>query len=103
MKRLIASTAIVLGLACVGSASAAKLETYEINLGTGDEMIAFVGDTPAGYVKAQHLAREWEAQRHLDLAPQSIVARAIDNSSAGMASQVRLPVPDNEVAYVHVH
>jgi hypothetical protein len=102
MKRLIATTAIALGLTCAASASAAEYETYQVDLGLGYAMIAFVGDTPAGYVRAQHLAKAWEGRRHLGLGPMTVVGRAIDNSS-GVAKQAPLPVPDNEVAYVHVH
>lgn len=104
MKRLVAIAVAVAGLAAIGTANAAQPETYTLNLHNGYEMLAFVGNTPAEYAKAQRLASRWEGQRHLGLGPQTIVARAIDNTEGTAKQQIRrMGVPAGEVAYVHVH
>lgn len=102
MKRLIGTSALVFGLVCVGSVQAANFETYSVDLRNGYELVAFVGNTPAEYAKAQHMAKMWETQRHLGLGPQTITAVALDNST-GVAKQLRLNVPENAIAYVNVH
>lgn len=102
MKRLIIASAVALGLACVGSASAAQYETYTTDLHYGYELVVFVGHTPAEFAKAQLAANRWEGQRHLGLGPQTIAAVAVDDSS-GMVKQVRWTSPDNQVAVVDIH
>lgn len=104
MKRPLIVIAAIAGLAVASAASAAQPETYQIDLSNGYAMVAFVGNTPAEYAKAQRLANRWEGQRHLGLGPQTIVARAIDNSEGTAKQQIRrLGVPDTDVAYVQVH
>jgi hypothetical protein len=78
MKRLIIPVVIALGIACVGQASAA-VETYTVDM-NGYAVIGFVGTTPEDFALAQRQASSWEAQRQLDLKPQSIKAVAIDQS-----------------------
>lgn len=102
MKRLIIASTAVFGLACVGSASAAQFETYTTDLHNGYELMAFVGNTPAEFAKAQRAANMWEGQRHLGLGPQTIAAVAVDNSS-GLVKQIRWTGPDNAVAVVDIH
>jgi hypothetical protein len=110
MKRLIIATTIALSLACAGSISAAQdqtratnlenftvtaptgqYETYFIDLHTGYGLEAFVGNTHSQYVQAARAAERSETLRKLGVAPQPIVAVAIDNSNGpGVAKRVLL-------------
>ncbi len=99
MKRLIIAASVALGVACASSASAARLETYAINLHFGYGLIAFVGNSPAEYARAKQAADNWEGRRHLGLGPLTVAAVAIDNS-AGLTREVRVIGPDKAVAVV---
>ena len=80
MKRLIIPTVIALGVACLGQAQAAAVETYTVDMAGGYAVVGFVGTTPEDFAIAQREAAAWEAQRQLTLKPQSMKAVAIDES-----------------------
>ncbi|MFC4528158.1 hypothetical protein ISN76_14140 [Dyella halodurans] len=88
MKRLMISTVVTLGFAWIGQVNA-EVETYTINV-NGHVVVGFVGATPAEVAQAQHLAKNWEAQRHLMLKPQSMKAVAIRQSPSGALTQAEL-------------
>ncbi|WP_266151090.1 hypothetical protein ISN76_20265 [Dyella halodurans] len=88
MKRLIIPAVIALGFAFIGQANAA-IETYTVDL-NGYVVVAFVGATPAEVAQAEHLAKSWEAQRHLMLKPQSMKAIAVRQSATVALTQAQL-------------
>jgi hypothetical protein len=124
MKRQIIVTTIVIGLACIGSVSAAQdetqttnmqnvtvteapaqYETYVVDLHMGYGLEALVGSTHSQYVQAQRVADRSEALRQQGLALRPLVAVAIDNSSGpGVAKQFELiDAAQNTVAIVNVY
>ncbi|WP_199536018.1 hypothetical protein [Dyella solisilvae] len=56
----------------------------------GYVVVAFIGATPAEVAQAQRLAKNWEAQRHLMLKPQSMKAVAIRQSPTVALTQAEL-------------
>ncbi|AIF49438.1 hypothetical protein [Dyella japonica] len=88
MKRTMISMVVALGIACIGQANAA-VETYTVDM-NGYVIVGFVGSTPAEVAQAQRLARNWEAQRHLMLKPQSMKAVAIRQSPIDALTQTEL-------------
>jgi hypothetical protein len=56
MKRLIIAASVAMGMVCASSASAARLETYVVNLHFGYGLIAFVGNSPAESARARQAA-----------------------------------------------
>ena len=124
MKRQIIATTIALGLACVGSVSAAQdqtqttnmqnvtvteapaqYETYVVDLHMGYGLEALVGTTHSQYVQAQRAAERAEALREQGIPRQPDVAVAIDNSSGpGVAKQIQLiDSAQDTVAIVNVN
>jgi hypothetical protein len=88
MKLLMIPMVVGVGFAYVGQASAA-VETYTVPM-NGYVVVGFVGATPAEVAQAEHLAKSWEAQRHLMLKPQSIKAVAIRQSPTVALTQAEL-------------
>ncbi len=80
MKRLMIGATLAVGLTCIGTAAIAHEDRQLVELDNGFAVLAIVAHSPAEFAKAQHEARMMEAQRRVDLGPQSIVARAIDES-----------------------
>jgi hypothetical protein len=88
MKRLTMSVVIALGFTCIGQASAA-VEAYTVDM-NGYMAVVFVGAMPGEVAQAEHLAKNWEAQRHLMLKPQSMKAFAIRQSPTVALTQAEL-------------
>ncbi|SFS11811.1 hypothetical protein SAMN05216570_2570 [Dyella sp. OK004] len=124
MKRPIIATTIALGLACIGSVSAAQdeirttnlqyvtvnappgqYETYTVDLHKGYGLEAFVGNTHKQYMQAQRAAERSEALRKQGMAQRPLVAVAVDNSTGpGVAKQFQLiDANRNTVAIVNVY
>lgn len=124
MKRLIIATTVALGLACVGSTSVAQdgsrttnlqnvrvtaaqgqYETYVVDLHTGYQLEALVGNSHRQYLQAQRAAESSETLRKQGKALQPLVAVAFDNSSGpGIARQIQLSDPaQGTVAIVNLY
>lgn len=108
VKRLIVTTTMALGLACISSAAAAA-EQYTMDLSNGFAIKAFVAHSPAELAQVKREVQRWEGQRHVGLGPQSIVAVAIDDSE-GVATTRAQPIsspqalnPGMNVADVQSH
>jgi len=80
MKRLMISATLAVGLTCVGTTAIAHVDEQLVELDNGFAVLAIVAHSPAEFAKAQRVARMMEAQRKVGLGPQTIVARAIDES-----------------------
>lgn len=80
MKRLMIGVTLAVGLTCIGTAAIAHEDEQIVELDNGFAVMAIVAHSPAEFAKAQHEARMMEAQRKVGLGPQTIVARAIDES-----------------------
>ena len=80
MKRLMIGATLALGLTCIGTAAIAHEDEQIVELHNGFAVLAIVAHSPAEFAKARHEARMMEARRQVDLGPQTIVARAIDES-----------------------
>ena len=88
MKRLMIGATLALGLTCIGTAAIAHEDEQIVELHNGFAVLAIVAHSPAEFAKAQHEARMMEAQRQVGLGPQTIVARAIDESPRIVATPV---------------
>jgi hypothetical protein len=88
MKRLMIGATLALGLTCIGTAAIAHEDEQIVELHNGFAVLAIVAHSPAEFAKAQHEARMMEAQRQVGLGPQTIVARAIDESPRIVAAPV---------------
>ena len=80
MKRLLIGATLAVGLTCVGTAAIAHEDKQIVELDNGFAVLAIVAHSPVEFAKAQREARMMEAQRRVGLGPQTIVARAIDES-----------------------
>ncbi|MGH8156897.1 MAG: hypothetical protein ACREPQ_02150 [Rhodanobacter sp.] len=80
MKRLMIGAALAVGLTCIGTAAIAHEDEQIVELDNGFAVLAIVAHSPAEFAKAQLEAKMMEAKRQVGLGPQSIVARAIDQS-----------------------
>lgn len=80
MKRQMIRVTLAVGLTCIGTAAIAHEDQQIVELDNGFAVLAIVAHSPAEFAKAQREAKMMEAQRRLVLAPQTIVARAIDES-----------------------
>ena len=124
MKRLITAATIALSMVCAGSISAAQdqiqatnlqhftvtaptgqYETYFVDLDTGYGLEALVGNTHSQYVQAEQMAERSEALRQAGVAPQPLIAVAIDNSiNAGVAKRFVVSDPaESTVAIVDMY
>jgi hypothetical protein len=81
MKRLMIGATLALGLTCIGTAAIAHEDEQIVELDNGYAVLAIVAHSPVEFAKAQREARMMELQRQLHLGPQTIVARAIDEST----------------------
>jgi hypothetical protein len=88
MKRLMVGATLALGLTCIGTAAIAHEDKQIVELYNGFAVLAIVAHSPAEFANAQHEARMMEAQRQVGLGPQTIVARAIDESPRIVATPV---------------
>jgi hypothetical protein len=88
MKRLMIGATLAVGLTCIGTAAIAHEDKQIVELQNGFAVLAIVAHSPAEFVKAQQEARMMEAQRQVGLGPQTIVARAIDESPRIVATPV---------------
>lgn len=88
MKRLMIGATLALGLTCISTAAIAHEDKQIVELYNGFAVLAIVAHSPAEFAKAQHEARMMEAQRQVDLGPQTIVARVIDESPRVVAPPV---------------
>jgi hypothetical protein len=80
MKRLMIGTTLAIGLTCIGTAAIAHTDEQIVELDNGFAVLAIVAHSPAEFAMAQREAKMMEAQRQVGLGPQTIVARAIDES-----------------------
>lgn len=80
MKRLMIGATLAAGLTCIGTAAIAHEDKQIVELDNGFAVLAIVAHSPAEFANAQSEAKMMEAQRQVGLGPQSIVARAIDES-----------------------
>lgn len=124
MKLPITATIVAISLACAGSVSAAQdrnhttnlqtftvtappgeYETYVVDLHTGYELAALVGNTHSQYMQAARAAERSEALRKQGVAAQPLVAVAIDNSTGpGVSKRILVTDPgQNTVAFVDVY
>lgn len=88
MKRLMIPAVIALSFACIGHANAA-VEAYTVDM-NGYVVVAYVGATPAEVAQAEHLAKNWEAQRRMMLRPQSTIAVAARQSPTVALTQAEI-------------
>ena len=88
MKRLMIPVVVALGLACTGPVSAA-VEAFTVDM-NGYTVVAFVGATPAEVAQAEHLAKNWEAKRHMMLEPQTMKAVAVRQSPTVALTEAEL-------------
>jgi len=86
MKRLMIGATLAFGLTCIGTAASAHTYEQIVELGNGFAVLAIVAHSPAEFAMAQREAKMMEAQRQLDVRPQTIVARAIDESAQIVAT-----------------
>lgn len=86
MKHLMIGATLAIGLTCIGTAAIAHEDQQIVELDNGFAVMAIVAHSPAEFAKAQREARMMEVQRQLSLGPQTIVARAIDESSKIVAT-----------------
>ena len=98
MKRLLIGATLAVGLTCIGAAATAHEDKQIVALDNGWAVLAIVAHSPAEFAKAKHEAQMMEARRRMGLGPQTIVARAIDESPHVVATR---PINARTVAVVH--
>lgn len=86
MRRLMIGATLAVGLTCIGTAAIAHTDEQIVELDNGFAVLALVAHSPAEFAMAQREAKMMEAQRQLGLGPQTIVARAIDESPRVVAT-----------------
>jgi hypothetical protein len=88
MKRLMIPVVVAIGFACMEQAHAA-VEALTVDM-NGYVIVGFVGATPAEVAQAERLAKNWEAQRHMMLRPQTMKAVAIRQSPTVALTEAEL-------------